>query len=213
MDAQSLAQKKDYLWKRIKLGLWKRANESEKTIARQELEQLNGQADQGEIDLIYFDQSGFNLWAKVVYAWQKRGERIVVPVTRSKQQNVLGFMWHGCQRFESFVFEGSIDAGVVIDCFDRVAATLRRATVIVIDNAPMHTSADFEEKIEEWAERGLTIYRLPSYSPELNRIEMLWQKIKYDWLSWEAYKSAASLRQELDKVLSQIGSKYHVIFV
>ena len=193
--------------------MWKRANEMEQTIARQELEQLNEQADQGNIDLIYFDQSGFNLWAKVVYAWQKRGERIVVPVTRSKQQNVLGFMWHGCQRFESFVFEGSIDASVVVDCFERVTAALKRETVVVIDNAPMHTSAEFEEQIEEWAERGLRIYRLPSYCPELNRIEMLWQKIKYDWLSWEAYKSEQSLREELDKVLSQIGSKYHVIFV
>ncbi len=178
-----------------------------------ELEYLNEQAESREIDLIYFDQSGFNLWAKVVYAWQKRGERIVVPVRKSKLQNVLGFMWHGCQRFESFVFEGSIDASVVVDCFDPVAATLKRETVVVIDNAPMHTSADFEEKIEEWAELGLTIYRLPSYCPELNRIEMLWQKIKYDWLSWEAYKSEQSLREELDKVLSQIGSKYHVIFV
>lgn len=193
--------------------MWKRANEAEKIIARQELEELTERASRSEIDLVYFDQSGFNLWAKVVYAWQKKGERIVLPVTRSKQQNVLGFMWHGCHRFESFVFEGSIDAGVVIDCFDRVAATLERETVIVIDNAPMHTSEEFEDKIEEWAELGLTIYRLPSYCPELNKIEMLWEKIKYDWLSWEAYKSEKSLRQELDKVLSQIGSKYLITFV
>ncbi len=161
---------------------------------------------------MYFDQSGFNLWAKVVYAWQKRGMRIIVPVTRSKQQNVLGFMWHGSQHFESFVFEGGIDAGVVIDCVDRVAATLKRETVIVIDNAPMHTAAEFDEKIEEWAELRLTIYRLPSYCPELNKVEMLWEKIKYDWLSWEAYKSEKSLREELDKVLSQIGSQYLITF-
>ncbi len=74
-------------------------------------------------------------------------------------------MWHGCQRFESFVFEGSIDASVVVDCVDRVAATLKRETVIVIDNAPLHTSDEFEERIEEWAELGLTIYRLPIVLP------------------------------------------------
>ncbi len=53
---------------------------------------MTKKADVGEIDLVYFDGSGFNLWAKIVYAWQKRGERIIVPVTRGKSQNVLGNM-------------------------------------------------------------------------------------------------------------------------
>ncbi len=50
--------------------------------------QLTAKADQEKIDLVYFDGSGFNLWAKVVYAWQKRGERITIPVTKGKSQNV-----------------------------------------------------------------------------------------------------------------------------
>ena len=79
---------------------------------------MTKKADADQLDLVYFDGSGFNLWAKVVYAWQKRGERIIVPVTRGKSQNVLGFLWHRGQKFESFVFGGSIDASVVITCFD-----------------------------------------------------------------------------------------------
>jgi hypothetical protein len=54
------------------------------------LAKLTKRADQGKIDLVYFDGSGFNLWAKVVYARQKRGERITVAVTKGKSQNVLG---------------------------------------------------------------------------------------------------------------------------
>ena len=92
MDAQKSDKKKDYLWKRIKLGLWKKTDEDEKEFARQDLAKLTKKADQGKIDLVYFDQSGFNLWAKVVYAWQKRGERIRIPVTKGKSQNVLGKM-------------------------------------------------------------------------------------------------------------------------
>jgi len=52
--------------------LWKKADEDEKEFARQELEKLTEKANQGEIELVYFDGSGFNLWAKIVYAWQKR---------------------------------------------------------------------------------------------------------------------------------------------
>lgn len=74
------------------MGLWKRTNEDEKEFARQDLRQLTAKADQEKIELVYFDGSGFNLWAKVVYAWQRKGERITIPVTRGKSQNVLGNM-------------------------------------------------------------------------------------------------------------------------
>lgn len=98
-------------------------------------------ADEGKIDLVYFDQSGFNLQAKVVYAWQKRGERIVIPTSKGKSNNVLGFMWHDCRKFKSFVFEGSTDSNVVVNCFDKIAESVEIETVIVLDNAPIHRSA------------------------------------------------------------------------
>ncbi len=192
--------------------MWKRADEDEKEFARQDLARLTKQADQGLIDLVYFDGSGVNLWAKVVYAWQKRGERISVPVTRGTSQNVLGFMWHRCQKFSSFVFEGSITSNIIIACFDEIAQSIEKETVIVLDNAPVHRSQEFEEKIEEWEKRGLKIYFLPTYCPSLNKIEMLWEKLKYDWLSWEAYSSQKNLKQELDSILSQISSKYLITF-
>jgi len=173
---------------------------------------LTVKADQGLLDLVYFDCSGFNLGAKVVYAWQKRGERIVIPVSKGKSNNVLGFMWHRCQKFSSFVFEGTIDSNIVIHCFDLIAQSIGRQTVVVIDNAPVHRSEEFAEKIQEWEKLGLKVYFLPAYCPSLNKIEMLWKKIKYDWLSWEAYSSYKNLCEELDKILSQIGSKYLITF-
>lgn len=192
--------------------MWKRADADEREFARQDLEELTKKADAGELDLVYFDGSGFNLRAKVVYAWQKRGERIVVPVTRGTSQNVLGFMWHRCQRFASFVFEGAINSHVVAGCFDIFAQTLEKETVIVIDNAPAHTSQEFGQQIEEWEKLGLKVFFLPTYCPSLNKIEILWEKIKYDWLSWEAYRCQKSLCRELDKVLAQIGLLYCITF-
>ena len=194
------------------MGLWKKTDEDEKEFARQDLAELTKKAEQGLLELIYFDQSGFNLSAKVVYAWQKRGMRITVPVAKGKSNNVLGFMWHGCQKFESSVFDGAVDSNVVIACLDIIAQSVEKETVIVLDNAPIHRSEEFTEKIEEWKKLGLKVYFLPTYCPSLNRIEMLWRKIKYDWLSWQAYSSYENLCRELDKILSQIGSKYYITF-
>ena len=194
------------------MGLWKKTDADEKEFARQDLAELTKKADQGVLDLVYLDGSGFNLSAKVVYAWQKRGARIVIPVMRGAAQNVLGFMWHRCQKFSSFVFEGAIDSNVVINCLDLIAQSLEKETVIVLDNAPIHRSEEFAEKIEEWEKQGLKIYFLPTYCPSLNKIELLWQKIKYDWLTWDAYTSYKNLCRELDKILSQVGSKYYITF-
>ncbi len=192
--------------------MWTQTDAAEKEFARQDLAELTEKADTGRIDLVYFDCSGFNLCAKVVYAWQKRGERLVIPVSKGKSQNVLGYMWHRCQRFSSFVFAGSIDSNVVSNCFDIIAESIEKETVIVLDNAPIHRSEEFAEKIEEWKRRGLKIYFLPAYCPSLNKIEMLWEKIKYDWLTWDAYSSDKNLCAELDKILSQIGLLYRITF-
>jgi hypothetical protein len=41
---------------------------------------------------------------------------------------------------------------------------------------------------------------------------MLWKKIKHEWLPLEAYQSNQKLTEELDKVLSKIGSLYKITF-
>ncbi len=54
---------------------------------------------------------------------------------------------------------------------------------------------------------------LPSYSPELNLIEMLWKKIKYEWLPMDIYGSFKTMSEGLFEVLKGIGSKYRITFV
>jgi transposase len=41
--------------------------------------------------------------------------------------------------------------------------------------------------LPRWAEHWDVHLFLPPYSPELNLIEILWRKMKYEWLEWHAY--------------------------
>ena len=66
--------------------------------------------------------------------------------------------------------------------------------------------------LESWKERKLTIYRIPPYLPELNIIETVWRKIKYEWLSFSAYESYLSLKKELFGVFFNIGKTYNIEF-
>jgi transposase len=78
---------------------------------------------------------------------------------------------------------------------------VERPTFIVLHRASIHTSNAIFEHFEEGKERDLTIFELPSYSPELNLIELLWRSIKYEWLEIDAYSSWESLVSSVERIL------------
>ncbi len=101
---------------------------------------------------------------------------------------------------------------MVVAAFDQFAKTLTKKTVVILDNASTHTSAEFKENIEKWEAQGLTIQPIAAYSPELNLIEILWRKIKYEWIPFSAYTSFSALKEALFEILANIGGKYKVNF-
>lgn len=52
---------------------------------------------------------------------------------------------------------------------------------------------------------------LPPYRPELNRVEKLWHKMKYEWMAFKA-RSVATLEADVEKILDGFGSDYRMIF-
>jgi transposase len=147
----------------------------------------------------------------VPYAWQKIGEYILLPCAASPRLNVLGFL-NRQNQITPFVYPDTVTADVVIACMDHFAKSITKTSYVVIDNAPMHTSAKFQNRIAVWKEKGLIIKQIPRYSPELNLIEILWRKIKYEWLPFGAYLNFETLTRELEYVLCEIGQKYQIIF-
>jgi hypothetical protein len=84
--------------------------------------------------------------------------------------------------------------------------------MVILDNSPIHKSRKFMAKIEEWKEKDLLIFFLPPYSPELNLIEILWRRVKYQWIPFDAYLCFQNLKDRLSYVLNNFGTKYDIIF-
>jgi len=116
------------------------------------------------------------------------------------------------REFTSAVFQESINTNVVVHCIDEFSMNINKKTVLIIDNAPTHTSDDFIEKIKEWKKRGLEIKFLPPYSPELNKIEILWRFIKYHWLPFSSYKCHNNLKENLIHILKNFGTEFKINF-
>ena len=58
--------------------------------------------------------------------------------------------------------------------------------------------------LEQLKQKGLTLYFLPPYSPGLNRIQILWRKVKYEWLACKTCDSK-TLQTDLDDIFARFG--------
>ncbi len=169
---------------------------------------------QGWVEWFYFDQSGFTLTPVVPYAWQPPGHTRAIPSAASPRLTVLGLISPTHQSYFQTV-TGPVTSATVIatlDAFAAQTAQAKKLRLVVLDNAPIHTSHAFQARILDWFRQGVGLHRLPPYSPELNLIEILWRKIKYQWLPHRAYLSFNHLKTELQAILDQFGSKYTITF-
>lgn len=58
--------------------------------------------------------------------------------------------------FESYISLQSINSDAVIACIDAFFSAIDKTTVIVVEQAAIHTSNVIWEKLAEWWERGTT---------------------------------------------------------
>jgi transposase len=177
-----------------------------------QLEILKQLETDGELDLYYLDEAGFCLIPCIPYGWQPIGLTREIESRRSQRLNVLGLITRS-NRLQAYVSQQSITSEVVIACIDAFFPTVPRRTVIVVDQASIHTSDAMTDQLEEWHQRQIEIFQLPSYSPQLNLIEILWRFMKYEWIEISAYQSWQSLVAYVEKVLREFGENYVINFV
>lgn len=199
-------------YKRIRRSLKAQRDEEAFRETQALIADVIADAMRGTFDLFYCDEAGFSLTPTVSYAWQAIGQTIEVPSRRSPRVNVLGFMSYDGKAFHPYTYHGTIDAEIAANLTRDFVRTLRRDTIIVIDNASVHTGAAFQALVKECEERNIIFLFLTPYSPELNRIEVLWRMVKHRWLPFEAYKDMASLLAHLDAVFAGIGKQYRIAF-
>jgi len=147
----------------------------------------------------------------VPYAWQTKSDPILLPAAKGKFLNVVGLMSRKNRLFFE-VNETTFGSDKIIAFMDRFNGQIVKKTVVILDNSPIHRSKKFMAKIKEWEENDLLIYFLPPYSPELNLIEILWRRIKYQWLPFGAYLGFENLKENVSEVLNNFGGKYDIIF-
>jgi transposase len=106
----------------------------------------------------------------------------------------------------------TITSQFVLDQLDHLAIGLRKLTVLVLDNAPVHTARSIQERRTVGEHRGLFLLYLPRYSPHLNIVETLWRKLKYEWLSPKDYETPDGLFYTVRQALAAVGTRLCINF-
>ena len=179
----------------------------------------------GLCDLWYLDESGFAPTLPTGYTWARVGARALVwdEPPQGRRLNALGALapYGPTARLAWTCPPGKIDSAVLLDFVWREVAGLpappaalpigyRRARpcVIVLDNASAHTSTAVKAVLPALEAAGVTLYYLPPYSPELNRIEEVWRQIKYQDLPRRSYRTLDELRAAVTDALQQRATRF-----
>jgi transposase len=75
---------------------------------------------------------------------------------------------------------------------------------VILGNTSVHTARALWPYLRLLQTKGLTLSFLPPYSPELNRIETLWHKMKYQGLAFKTHNTQ-TLEADVDVILQGFG--------
>lgn len=168
-------------------------------------------SEQGAIDLWYGDAARVSVQPCVPYGWQFADEDVFMPATQGAGINCFAFLQrHNACRFTTT--RQAITSQFVCEQLEQMSLEVRKLTVVVLDNAPVHRAAKVEARRGIWQQRGLSVFYLPRYSPHLNIVEILWHKVKYEWLSPKDYETTEGLFYTVRQILAAVGTSLTINF-
>ncbi len=145
--------------------------------------------------LVFIDESGFNEIESCRYGWSNRGkklygdqqgkrvmrENLVAGRRKGKRDLIAPMLFRGSLNAEGF--EGWLKLYLL--------PSLVMASVLIMDNAPIHRKRAIKKLVES---EGHQVLFLPKYSPDLNDIE-------HDFSSLKRARMYALEGTSLDKII------------
>jgi transposase len=152
--------------------------------------------------LLFVDECGTHASLAPIYGYAARGERLYLPVPRSRGKNTTLLSSMTIEGMgPSLTVEGSTTARVFETYVEKVLLpSLKEGQIVVMDNLGAHGPKRIRELIEQ---HGCELLYLPSYSPDYNPIEEAFAKIK-NLLRKAAARSKETLVEAIGAALSAV---------
>lgn len=136
------------------------------------------EAQQRHALLLFGDEASFAQWGSLGYTWAPRGQQPVVKTSgMRKAYKVFGLLAYCTGQLFVQGQTERFTAATYCAFLSGVLATTTQPIILVQDGARYHTAKATHAFFAQHADR-LTVYQLPSYSPDYNPIEHLWRNVK-----------------------------------
>jgi transposase len=152
--------------------------------------------------ILFGDEASFPQWGSLSYTWAKKGQQPVVKTSGKRRgYKVFGLIDYFSGRFFCKGHEkGRLNSASYESFLSEVLSKTRKHIILIQDGAPYHTSKAMRQFFAKKANR-ITVYELPSYSPDYNPIEKLWKKIKEKEIHLHYFPTFDSLKKKVEEAL------------
>jgi len=129
--------------------------------------------------MLYFqDESSVSLVPVLGKTWAKKGKTPKVKVTGNRGNICLSSAISPAGRMVFRIEKGTVNSKTFVDFLKQIMNNHRwRKIIVITDNYPAHNSAYVKNFIEQ-NKNKVTVYYLPTYSPDLNPDEDVWKYLK-----------------------------------
>ena len=128
--------------------------------------------------LLYGDEASFAQWGSLAYTWAPRGQQpLVLTCGRRRAYKVFGLIDYFTGRLFYHGQTERFTAQSYCAFLATVLAQTDQPLLLIQDGAKYHTAAATKDFMAAHVDR-LSVYQLPSYSPDYNPIEHLWKNMK-----------------------------------
>jgi len=144
---------------------------------QKEYPRLAARAKAEGAEVFFADESGIRSDYHAGTTWAPRGETPKVKTTGARfgLNMISAITKKGAMRF--MVVEKTVSADVFCEFINRLVHNQRKKIYLVVDGHPVHRSVSVKKHIESLNGK-VRLIRFPSYSPETNPDELVWNTVK-----------------------------------
>jgi len=158
-------------------------------------------AKQRQALILFGDEASFPQWGTLTYTWAPRGQQPVIQTSGIRRgYKVFGLVEYFPGKFFFKGQEERLNSDTYAQFLSEVLQQTNQHLILIQDGARYHTSKAMQAFFEQHQER-LTVYQLPSYSPDYNPIEKPWKKIKQEGTHLHYFATFEALVTKVNQIL------------
>ena len=187
--------------------LWKAWQQNPSAVSEwveKEYPRIEAEARRARAVIYFGDEAGIRSDHSSGVTWSIKGRTPVIKKTGAR------FVLNNKGGMRFMLVKGRFNGGVFMEFMRRIIRDEKRKVFLIIDGHPSHRGGRVDRFIKENASR-ISIFYLPSYSPELNPDEYVWNHVKNHGVGRLAIFSPLQLKKSVLSHMKRLQRKKNII--